>query len=1258
MPGLEGGLYTDCAEVNQPTGTYRFAKGVVDGNTPGSKENEAGFTTFGIQVPYTVIGVIPIDTGFVVFSTNTAQSEIGLWVNGVYSTIYNNPLLAFTTSAPIKGEYRIEATGNRVITWIDDNNPPRILNIDNLSLINNVNDLTIFQDINNPSISAYSISDTGGSLPCGAYVPFTYYKGNDGSVTNFFVHDKTFYINDDPKSVAFNLDDGAVGLIPTNKAINITFAGCDTNFDNLVVGFIRIANQVTTAWSAITKSVGSTVDVTITGSESLTSVSLDQILTAGATYNNAKAITQVNNQLVLANLTAAPFPDFQAAALAIQVSYVNDNSYNVISNVGSQKDVTPPSLMPGEVYALYIGLELLKGGWAFYHIPGRPPMAGETDTIVTDGLSHKRYQIENTSNSGGVTNMGYWENISETYPVNSIYNGGGALDLRGLPVRHHRMPTLTYLESVSSTGATGISTLHRLTLSVANVNIPVGIQSQIKRWKIFFAKKSPGNSIVGGSDILQYSFGPNSPGDDPSIQWSTGGNWGNDAVGGGFNGFDASHIHTNRLLAHSLDWLYAPGEFSPDFAWFHYGLTSTGVDTQWNGFRGTGGLLSLTGNARGQTAGCVVDYTIPSTSKTTVGQLRSVKNTALPQYVPQNSKINQWKSAYTETFIGLEISPLSAAGSLFTDIPIIHIRASTSGSWDSYPAYLGQFSNSASTAGGTGHPETVYMQYGRLVANAHTSFTAQDLIPLEGYYSPTTTNGTFIGGDTFMCYMSYLACAPLTSNQATNLGAPTLQGVRAWHAYIGYSKRNWNYRHQTVGDVSTYYYGKTDITTLFSPPLSNPVDVNTRATTGTLIATTDSLNNLTYNPDFNSLNEFIVGTTFSVDLINATKFPDLIIYSTVQGTESKDISWRIFPAGNRFTMPKNKGAIINLQGISNRDLLIHCQYTLYKTRTDVGMEADGVNVFLKSNELFAIQPEEQVSSSSSYAGTTNKFSCILTKMGYFSVDDAQGKVFLFTDHLEEISTNGLRRFFRDNMGVGSDLPFSSRGYTAAYDEKYNRILLTMQSLGNPNRLFTISYNPIKKVWISYHGYFPDYMFNTLDNKLYSYKSNALYQHGTGPYGIFYDGTAQPMILDVVHNPEPKDDKVFTALSWLSESYDVNNVLQYFDTIGYITLRSLDHCSNRTATVRFTGIDGLYTENLRNKNRTWLYNEFRDIAISPGFTQDFYHDFQLDLTKLDMNMEWFDQRKFIDKFVICRLEYPNTNNNRFLLMEIDIEYEKK
>lgn len=1239
-------LYTDSTQTDQPQGSYRFAKNLVDSTTLGSLENEKGFLDKNLNAPYTVIGEITINDGFIVFSTDDTNCEIGKYITATntYSTIYNNPLLGFRRIAPIKGEYRIEVTGNRVITWIDDINVPRILNIDNLSLINNVNDLNIFQDIQNPTLSSHSISDFGGSLPVGAYVPITLYKGLDGSTTSWFVHDKVFYINDEPKTTPFQNDDGAPGLTPTNKAINLTFTGCDTNYDNLVVGFIRIASQITTAYSVTTKTISPTINVTLTGSESLTTIGLDAVLTANSVYNNAKAITQINNQLVLANLTSEALPSFQPYATAIKVNYTTGLS-NVISNIGSHKDVLPPTLMPGEVYALYIGLELTKGGWAFYHIPGRTPVAGETSTIITgDGLMYLKYQVDDTTDAGGAaTNMGYWENVSETYPNDPIYNGSGVggTDLRGVNVRHHRMPTVGKLETsfYSGDATVGVTNLVKLGISVSNVNIPVAVQSKIKRWKIFFAKKSANNSIMGGSDILHY---PSSPPASSTVYWTTGGNWTIDAAHSGWEGFTI--MHQDAMLGHCLDHLYAPNEFTPDFAYFNYGLTNNTVNSGGNpipyaGFRGGGSELSTTGSNRGQTVGIVLDYTEPSTAKTAINVLRKLNNY---QYVSQNSKVGKYKSAYSESFFTSEFTPLPAIGGLFSPFPSLQ----TKGSSDVEPNPV-QFSKGE---------QTVFLQYGKIVANAHSSFTSQDLVPFEGYALPSVTSiGTILGGDTFLCYMSYLAAGPLCGNFSTQSGSPGLQGVRAWKAYVGYSRRNWNYRYQTVGTPSTYYYGKIDVTTLYSPPLQSPVNKATTGTTGTLLSSFDTFNQVTYNPDFDTSNIYTVGTTYSTDLVNASQFPNLIIYSPVQGSESIDISWRIFPAGNRYTMPKNKGAIINLQGIGNIDLLIHHQYSLYKTRTNAGLQADsGENIFLKSNDLFALAPQELLSTNTGYCGTQNKFACVLSKAGYAFVDDLQGKIFLYAgEQPEEISSFGLRKFFRDNMGVKQDNPFYLNGYTIAYDEYHNRLLVTKKQ---DSTSWTISYNPSKKTWTSYHDYTPDYMVNAIDNTLWSFKGSHIYQHNIGPRGVYYTTQVYPSMVDLVHNPEPTRDKIFMEANWLSESYDnTTGVLQYTDTVTALTFRSLDYCSGRILTSVFSDIDLLYTNNIRNLNRTWYYNEIRDISLQPGFTLGFYQNYELDLTKLNTNMEWYDQRKFVDKFVLCRLEYANTTGNRFLLLESDIEY---
>ena len=64
------GLYTDCSPQDQPEGTYRFAKNVLLTNLKQGVQNEPGFTDLEVVIPYTTIGMFPIEEDLVIFSTN------------------------------------------------------------------------------------------------------------------------------------------------------------------------------------------------------------------------------------------------------------------------------------------------------------------------------------------------------------------------------------------------------------------------------------------------------------------------------------------------------------------------------------------------------------------------------------------------------------------------------------------------------------------------------------------------------------------------------------------------------------------------------------------------------------------------------------------------------------------------------------------------------------------------------------------------------------------------------------------------------------------------------------------------------------------------------------------------------------------------------------------------------------------------------------------------------------------------------------
>lgn len=1246
------GLFTDTTEQDTPEGFYRFAKNIVDSNTLLSKENEDGFLAVGELAPYITIGIIPIANDYVVFSTNNTNSEIGLVTKTgeqtyLYGMVLNDNDLEFSTAAPIKGEFRVDVNNQRVVAWIDDINVPRILNIDDPSSINDINDLALFQDIQNPSYS-FTINDSGGSLKTGAIIPITKYQNSDGSTTNWFVHDQVIYINDDPKSSAFNDDDGSEGNLQSNKSVPLTFSGCDTRFNTLVVGYILIAAGLTTVYQVRSVTNTSTVNVTLTGSENVLDISLDEILTPTTSYNTAKAITQLSGRLYLGNLTAEELPSIQPYVNGIKINYTTDTRGIVPNNTGVHKDNLPPVLIPGEVYAFYLGIELNKGGWAFYPIPGREVSTTELDVLTNYGLTYTRFQIDDTSDIlGADTNMGYWQNSGELYPDEPEYDGSslGNYNVRNQPVRHHRMPSLDHLISTyyNADASVGVTSLPRILLDVTNVIIPADVQTKIKRWKIFYAKKTNSNSLFVGSDLLQFGV-PQAT--DTTVRWGTGGNWAVEGEDGSGDWEDFNDPEPDTIRGHCLDFFIDSGLANPTYALFAYKLRCTNVNTQYTGFRGAGGKLTITGDDRGSNTAGVIDFTNISTTRSGGGFIKGLENFT---YLPANALNGKFKTLFTE---GVYVADINNPSTDFSSIDFDTLRTNSGGTpgddnpWD----------------GPIGGEDTMYMMYFRLLSDVHTSFEQQDLIPMTSYASPSTTSlSSVTGGDGWLCYMSYLACGPNDANPETTQTDPFEEGTRVWKAYVGYAKHNINYRYQTAGNPSTFYHGKTDVRSLFTPYVT-VANVFHQIS----FKLDSAVNVVQYSDDYDRTNDFIVGTIWSTSLVEETNFPNTVIYSPVQNEDSKEFSWRTFLAADKHTTIKNKGVITNLQGYNNQQLLIHLERTLLRTRTDAEQAVDNEAVFLRSATIFTLPPEELVPSMQGYGGTQNKFSAVLTKAGYAYIDNIQGKVFLYNGSmLLEISTKGMRQFFRDFMqSTNVDNPFIGLGYTTGFDERFNRIIFSKKDGATS---WTVSYNPITETWTSFHDYVPDYMFMTSDNTLHGLKDNTVYLMNPKPTstakGVYFDPTPVSSLIDVVHNEESNKDKDFSSVRWITEVYpsgitfgQLNTSLAYTSTCTHITLRSLQHCTGRLPLSVFSDIDTLYGSNIRILNRTWYFNDIRDIALGTDFLLGFYSNFAVDPTKLNTSMEWYDQRRFVDKYLVCRYEYDNLINNRFLFLESSIDYD--
>lgn len=1025
------GLFRDVSAVDQPEGTYPYARNMVNSYELNALQNEKGFFKYNSVVPGdTILCLLPIGPDFVVFSNNTTTGVghigfvtiTGLTLN--YNEVYSSADLAFNSTARIKAEYQINAKNQRIVAWIEigGSNPPRVINIDAPD-VEDIKDLEVFPQYTGANVST-AINDTGGALLTASYLPIYKYKRSDLSETDWIVTPTVVSIIDEPLSAQITEIDGAPAGTPTGKSMLVTFTNSDTNYDKLVIGYIRRKGGITQAFRVSEVTNSANLTYSITGTETTTDVSLDEILTPNANYNNAQAITQLNNQLILGNLTSDDVLDLQAVANKVIVDYTCIPTATV-AEARFKSGATPGTFQPGEVYALYLVVELSKGGLLAYHIPGRGPASGETDTTTTEveGIEAKKFQVADTSlSSGRINKMSYWENSSERYPAGfpvGLSATGTDVALANQPVRHHKFPDLsTLLERHAGMSGSAQITASRgfdVRLAVTNVNIPAEIRPLIRGWKIAYAKRTYQNSLVLGADILQLA---SSHTENPNIIWTTGGNWNINAVSGSGDGAwqdqaiwynNGNDTITKVQRGHCLDLMYDRPSVVPSYVEFVCKLRSPGLNTLYTGHGAEGGMLNRSGEGRGQAPGAVVDFTKTTARRSRISGTRK-RRVSNVQYVPQNTIIGNISTKKSEEILYMEIDQLKATieshginGLLDFPLPntprVPEMETRSSGAAPPNALF-------AAPGPGCDYESTYYTYYKQILSDVYVSYTNQPLVLTSGRATPSTTvMNNIVGGDIHSCIATLMT---------TSVQSPTVQdsenahieGPRCFKYYVVEARHNWNYRHEETTAVEDWYAPKTDPRDFWNPRAQN------QGGTSLIDTVAMKLNKLSYNTDYDMVNEFV--PALIIDDVNnfSTTAPTAIIYSPVQNADSLESAWGSFPVNNRYVQPKNRGAITNLQGYRNKDLLIHHRDSLYITRSNLSLNAEQTDVKLSSSSLFDLSPEEILSTDQGYAGTRHPFACKLTKLGYTFPSDRQGKIFTYNGQLEEISAQGMRNFFR------------------------------------------------------------------------------------------------------------------------------------------------------------------------------------------------------------------------------------------------------
>jgi len=375
------GLFKDTAHIDQPEGTWRYAKNAIVNNKKGSLSNEGGTELAGHlgQNPTTgaqndkVIGKIEVNDNrvvlFVIDVVNTLnpRSEIGIWENNTYTILYNPDIvttgidLNFKETHPIQGTFKIDSKGDLVVYFTDDLNPPRAFNVDRqiresgstvehlYGLVpNDVEILNLFPHAGSvPHIELEdlithqaSILEGGGLLTAVYYLALAYVDADFVSTNFVTVSNPISIVEEFDHTVPTTKKDGAKEGSQTTKAIKWAITNLNTDYKFLKPVVIRKMGDASEAFKLNDIEVANTnTTVTFTGIEGTSPASVEEVIIDTVSYEKAKTIQQLDNILYLGNLTSTQDLGYQKYANNIKLHSVTksiknfDEMYATIDNL-------------------------------------------------------------------------------------------------------------------------------------------------------------------------------------------------------------------------------------------------------------------------------------------------------------------------------------------------------------------------------------------------------------------------------------------------------------------------------------------------------------------------------------------------------------------------------------------------------------------------------------------------------------------------------------------------------------------------------------------------------------------------------------------------------------------------------------------------------------------------------------------------------------------------------------------------------------
>lgn len=489
------GIVNDKSFLDYAEGDYSYAKNIILNEKYGAVTNEKGTVekvNINPDATVTVIGTLVVEDALIIFSKQDAgfnedfnndfgENQIGIYKNGVYTEVDNTNELAldlnFDDDYPIQSVYQENYKGEIILAWIDGLNVPKLVNIGTLdnpqyTEIDDANDTRLFPNVDAPTILDPTITSDTGSVSRGVYYFIVTYLDND------FTEKRAQHITQ------------PIAITENGSSITIQVNNIDTRYSFIRLNVIKKENNTYSAFRLPLRSItGGSMVLPYSGSETIETVVLESLLLQPLHYTNAKAIETVENQLYIANLQEEEDLDLQSIANAVTINYTT--TLAALDNITDETNSR--SFQHGEVYAFYLKGHLASGKTTrAFHIPGRVYNSDinfritDTNDSLTRTMGYWENENEFYPNEGG-------------FPTDGDSQSANRVRHHKFPSiafckTNHYNADATY----------GVSSLDILGIEVGNLAIPTNLQDQLIGFEIFYAKRDFNNSTVFDTDIIEW----------------------------------------------------------------------------------------------------------------------------------------------------------------------------------------------------------------------------------------------------------------------------------------------------------------------------------------------------------------------------------------------------------------------------------------------------------------------------------------------------------------------------------------------------------------------------------------------------------------------------------------------------------------------------------------------------------------------------------------------------------------------------------